>query len=151
MAYTSIKSVLKGSDDGILQLLLLDFRTFSTVWYSEKSTTFQKLGLFLSPCEKMGNTYSVGSLPSITPGWLFRREPSEYVFSTFSHQDQNRASFQNIMFLSEYQMMDRVQKFLLIIFLYVIAIQGWEVYATSKCIFIAAEGQSAHHINGTEM
>jgi hypothetical protein len=31
-------STVKGSDDGILQLLLLDFWTLFTIWYSEKNT-----------------------------------------------------------------------------------------------------------------
>jgi hypothetical protein len=37
---SSIWSVLKGSDNGILQLLLVDFWTLSIVWHSERIAVF---------------------------------------------------------------------------------------------------------------
>lgn len=122
MAYVSIKLVLKCSDSGILQLLLLDFSTFCTVWYSEKSTAFQKLGLFLSHA-KLWETYFVGSLPSVMPqgtDWVD-------IFNLFSWA-QNRSSFQNIVFFSEYQMMDKVQKFVVTMNVFVCDCYSWLRY-----------------------
>jgi hypothetical protein len=48
------KSILKGSDDGILQSGLLSFCTLSIVWYSKKHTTFRRPYLSSSSGVKKG-------------------------------------------------------------------------------------------------
>jgi hypothetical protein len=46
----------------IIFFLVLELLTSSIIQYSEQNTTFQKLDLFLSSGEKVGNTYTVGSI-----------------------------------------------------------------------------------------
>jgi hypothetical protein len=43
------KSILKGSDDGVLQSGLLTFWTSSIVWYSKKYQTMDKVQKLNSP------------------------------------------------------------------------------------------------------
>jgi hypothetical protein len=46
-------------------------------------------------------------------GWdqLFLTNPSEQVQPTFSPKDENRSSFQNVVFFEDYQTMHRVRKY----------------------------------------
>jgi hypothetical protein len=53
-------SILKGSDDGVLQSGLVCFWTLSIVWYSKKYTVFRKMDLFSSSGVGKRGTYSVG-------------------------------------------------------------------------------------------
>jgi hypothetical protein len=73
--------VIKDPDNGILQLLFLDFWTLSIIWYSGKNTTFWKTIYF---CPKMKRW---GVCTQFCPLSV------DQVFPTFSPEDGNRYSF----------------------------------------------------------
>jgi dephospho-CoA kinase len=85
-----MESILKGSDDGVLQSGLLSFQTLSIDWYSKKNTTFRKLDLFSSSSVGTRGTCPVIEVSSFKQTQLSRCLSSVIEVSSFKQTQLSR-------------------------------------------------------------